>query len=153
MNLIAVARREYDEIAKLEVQRAFVYSFEEMAKNMCNAYLDNVEAYCNKDKIKDPITEDEMEPDERLMRSIEEQIGISDNAKNTFRQEILIRISSYSRKGKAYTVRRRVNKQFSRRQKGGRVVMDSASELGTRLVALWVRVIVETYRDAAEGKP
>ena len=102
LNLIALARREYDNIAKTEVQRAFVYSFEEMARNMCNAYLDNVEAYCNKEKLKDPITEEEIEPDERLMRSIEEQIGISENAKNTFRQEILIRISSYSRKGKAF---------------------------------------------------
>lgn len=102
LNLIAQARREYDQIAKTEVQRAFVYSFEEMAKNMCNAYLDNVEAYCNKEKIKDPITEEELEADERLMRSIEEQIGISENAKNTFRQEILIRISSYSRKGKTF---------------------------------------------------
>ena len=102
LNLISLARREYDEIAKIEVQRAFVYSFEEMAKNMCNSYLDNVEAFCNKEKIKDPITEEEIEPDERLMRSIEEQIGISENAKNTFRQEILIRISSYSRKGKTF---------------------------------------------------
>jgi serine protein kinase len=102
LNLIALARREYDTISKTEVQRAFVYSFEEMARNMCNSYLDNVEAYCNKEKIKDPITEEELEPDERLMRSIEEQIGISENAKNTFRQEILIRISSYSRKGKAF---------------------------------------------------
>jgi serine protein kinase len=102
LNMIALARREYDNISKTEVQRAFVYSFEEMARNMCNSYLDNVEAYCNKEKIKDPITEEELEPDERLMRSIEEQIGISENAKNTFRQEILIRISSYSRKGKAF---------------------------------------------------
>lgn len=102
LNLIAMARREYDNIAKIEVQRAFVYSFEEMAKSLCNAYLDNVEAYCNKEKLKDPITEEEIEPDERLMRSIEEQISVSENAKNTFRQEILIRISSYSRKGKAF---------------------------------------------------
>jgi serine protein kinase len=102
LNMIDLARREYITIAKTEVQRAFVYSFEEMAKNMCNAYLDNVEAYCNKERLKDPITEEELEPDERLMRSIEEQIGVSENAKNTFRQEILIRISSYSRKGKAF---------------------------------------------------
>jgi serine protein kinase len=102
LNLITLAKREYDNISKTEVQRAFVYSFEEMARNMCNSYLDNVEAYCNKEKIKDPITEEELEPDERLMRSIEEQIGISENAKNTFRQEILIRISSYSRKGKTF---------------------------------------------------
>src|SRR5947209_4352783 len=102
LNLISSARKEYDEMAKTEVQRAFVYSFEEMARTMCNHYLNNVEAYCNKEKIKDPITEEEMEPDEQLMRSIEEQIGISENAKNTFRQEILIRISSYARKGKQF---------------------------------------------------
>jgi serine protein kinase len=102
LNHISQARKEYDEVAKIEVQRAFVYSFEEMARTMCNNYLDNVEAYCNKERIKDPITEEEMDPDEQLMRSIEEQIGISDNAKNTFRQEILIRISSYARKGKPF---------------------------------------------------
>jgi serine protein kinase len=102
LNLISSARKEYDELAKVEVQRAFVYSFEEMARTICNNYLDNVEAYCNKEKIKDPITEEEMEPDEQLMRSIEEQIGVSENAKNTFRQEILIRISSYARKGRQF---------------------------------------------------
>ena len=102
LNLISAARKEYDELAKVEVQRAFVYSFEEMARTMCNNYLDNVEAYCNKERIKDPITEEEMDPDEQLMRSIEEQIGISENAKNTFRQEILIRISSYARKGRSF---------------------------------------------------
>jgi serine protein kinase len=59
------------------VQRAFVYSFEEMARTLLNNYLDNVEAYCNKQKLKDPITEEEVEPDEQLMRSIEEQIGIT----------------------------------------------------------------------------
>jgi serine protein kinase len=105
LNLIASTRREFDDIAKNEVQRAFVYSFEEMAKGICDNYLDNVEAYCNKEKLKDPITEDELEPDEKLMRSIEEQIGISENAKNTFRQEILIRISSHARKGKPFEYR------------------------------------------------
>ncbi|MBC7798971.1 MAG: protein prkA [Pyrinomonadaceae bacterium] len=102
LNLISAARKEYDEIAKTEVQRAFVYSFEEMARTMCNNYLDNVEAYCNKDRIKDAITDEEFEPDEQLMRSIEQQIGVSENAKNTFRQEILIRISSMARKGKPF---------------------------------------------------
>lgn len=102
LNLVSVTRREYDEIGKNEIQRAFVYSFEEMAKGLCDNYLDNVEAYCNKEKLKDPITEEELEPDEKLMRSIEEQIGISETAKNTFRQEILIRISGYARKGKSF---------------------------------------------------
>ncbi|MBI4468821.1 MAG: protein prkA, partial [Acidobacteria bacterium] len=105
LNHVSLVRKEYDELAKNEVQRAFVYSFEEMAKTLCEKYLDNVEAYCNKDRMKDPITEEEIEPDERLMRSIEEQIGITENGKNTFRQEILIRISSYARKGKSFDYR------------------------------------------------
>lgn len=99
LNFIAAARQEYDEIAKREVQKAFVYSYEESAKNLMNNYLDNVEAYCNGVRVKDPITEEEMDPDEKLMRSIEEQIGISENAKRAFREEILIRLSTYARRG------------------------------------------------------
>ena len=102
LNLISDARKEYDEIAKREVQRAFVYSFEESAKTLFNNYLDNVEAFCNKTKVIDPITEEEVEPDERLMRSIEEQIGITENAKRSFREEILIRISSLARRGQTF---------------------------------------------------
>lgn len=102
MNYIAIARREFDEIAKQEVQKAFVYSYEESAKTLLDNYLDNVEAFCNKHKIRDPLTDEEMNPDEKLMRSIEEQIGISENAKKAFREEILIRISAYARKGKRF---------------------------------------------------
>lgn len=102
INYISVARKEYDEIAKKEVQKAFVYSYEESAKTLMDNYLDNVEAYCNKNKLRDPLTGEEMSPDEKLMRSIEEQIGISENAKKAFREEILIRISAYARKGKRF---------------------------------------------------
>lgn len=102
MNYIAIARKEYDEIAKNEVQKAFVYSYEESAKTLMNNYLDNVEAFCNKNKLRDPLTGEEMNPDEKLMRSIEEQIGISENAKKAFREEILIRLSAFARKGKRF---------------------------------------------------
>ncbi|MYL65832.1 protein prkA [Bacillus hwajinpoensis] len=102
MNFISIARKEYDEIAKKEVQKAFVYSYEESAKTLMDNYLDNVEAYCNKNKLRDPLTGEEMSPDDKLMRSIEEQIGISENAKKAFREEILIRISAYARKGKKF---------------------------------------------------
>jgi serine protein kinase len=102
LNFISEARKEYDEIAKKEVQRAFVYSYEEQARTLLNNYLDNVESYCNKTKLRDPITDEEMDPDEHLMRSIEEQIGVSENAKRPFREEILIRISSLARKGQGF---------------------------------------------------
>lgn len=102
LNFISVARKEYDNLAKKEVQKAFVYSFEESARTLFENYLDNIEAYCNWAKIKDPLTGEEIDPDERLMRSIEEQIGVSENAKKAFREEILIRISAFSRKGRKF---------------------------------------------------
>jgi serine protein kinase len=102
LNLLGEARKEYDEIAKREVQKAFVYSFEEAAHTLLNNYLDNVEAYCNKQKLRDPITDEELDPDEGLMRSIEDQIGITDTSRRAFREEILIRISSLARRGQQF---------------------------------------------------
>ena len=102
LNLIAETRREYDEMAKKEVQRAFVYAFEESAKTLLNNYLDNVEAYCRKDKIRDPLTDEEVEPDEKLMRSIEEQIGVTENGKGSFRESILMSMASLARRGRSF---------------------------------------------------
>jgi serine protein kinase len=103
LNLISESRREYDEEAKKEVQKAFVYSFEESARTLLNNYLDNVEAFCNRTKLRDPITEEEVEPDEHLMRAIEEQIGVSETAKKGFREEILIRLSALARRSQTFT--------------------------------------------------
>ncbi|TFD97709.1 PrkA family serine protein kinase [Jeotgalibacillus salarius] len=102
LTCISLARKEFDDLAKKEVQKAFVYSYEESAKTLMDNYLDNVESYCHKSNLKDPLTGEEMQPDERLMRSIEEQIGVSENAKKAFREEILIRISAFARKGKRF---------------------------------------------------
>lgn len=102
LNFVSIARKEFDELAKKEVQKAFVYSYEESAKTLFQNYLDNVEAFCNGIKVRDPISEEELDPDERLMRSIEEQIGISENAKKSFREEILIRLSTFARQGKTF---------------------------------------------------
>jgi serine protein kinase len=102
LNLLGEARKEYDEIAKREVQKAFVYSFEESARTLLNNYLDNVEAYCNHNKMRDQMTDEEVEPDEALMKSIEEQIGVGDTQRKAFREEILIRISSLARRGQSF---------------------------------------------------
>ncbi|MEO5951903.1 MAG: protein prkA [Chloroflexia bacterium] len=105
LNLLGEARKEYDDIAKREVQKAFVYSFEESARTLLNNYLDNVEAYCNHNKLRDVMTDEEMEPDEGLMKSIEEQIGVGDTQRKSFREEILIRISSLARRGQQFDYR------------------------------------------------
>ncbi len=104
LGFIDETRKDYDELAKKEVQRAFVYSYEESAKTLLENYLDNVDAFCNRTKVKDPITSDDVEPDERLMRSIEEQIGVSENAKREFREGIMRSVASVSRRGGAFGV-------------------------------------------------
>lgn len=63
-------------------------------------YFDNVEVYCNKNKFCDFLIGEEMNFDEKLMRLIEEQIGILENVKKVFCEEILIWILVYVRKGK-----------------------------------------------------
>ncbi len=104
LGFIDEARKEFDEAAKKEVQRAFVYSYEESAKTLLDNYLDNVDAFCNHTKIKDPITDEEMEPDERLMRSIEEQIGVSENAKREFREGVMRSVASLARRGLKFDI-------------------------------------------------
>ncbi|MES2464303.1 MAG: protein prkA [Armatimonadota bacterium] len=104
LSFIDETRKDYDEMAKKEVQRAFVYSYEQSAKTLLDNYLDNVDAFCNRTKVKDPITHDDVEADERLMRSIEEQIGVSENAKREFREGIMRSVASVSRRGGSFGV-------------------------------------------------
>jgi serine protein kinase len=81
---------EYREIAKKEVNRAFLFAYEDQAQALFDNYMKNATAYCTQSKIRDPVTGEEEEPDERLMRSIEEMIGMSENAKREFRQGIFV---------------------------------------------------------------
>lgn len=102
-DFIIEARKEYDDKAKIEIQKAFVHSFEDQAETLLKVYLDNVEAYCAKEKVKHPVTGEDMEPDDRLMRSVEEQIGISETQATSFREDILIRMAHYYRSGKDFS--------------------------------------------------
>lgn len=104
LNFIDEVRKEFDETAKKEVQRAFVYSYEESAKTLLDNYLDNVDAFCNRTKVPDPLTDEEVEPDERLMRHIEEQIGVTENAKREFREGVMRSVASLARRGQPFVV-------------------------------------------------
>lgn len=101
-DFIYQAREEFDEWAKTEIQKAFVYSFEENARTLLQNYLDNVEAFVEGKTLRDPVTGEEMKADERLMRAIEEQIGVSETQKKDFRNEIMIAIGTMARKGKEF---------------------------------------------------
>lgn len=104
LGFIDEVRKEFDEMAKKEIQRAFVYSYEESARTLLDNYLDNVDAFCNRTKVKDPITGDELEPDERLMRAIEEQISVTENAKREFREGVMRSVASLARRNQPFVV-------------------------------------------------
>ena len=105
LGLISVAREELDRVLKIEVQRAFVPAFAEKAEHILENYLRNVEAYLQDIRATDPVTGEERDPDENLMRSIEEQIGVSDVAKDEFRQGVMVRIGMAARQGRPLTYR------------------------------------------------
>ncbi len=81
-------RKEYNKVLEKEITKAFIYGYREQVESLFNNYLDHAEAYVNKTKIKDKNTGEELEPDEKFLRSIEEQIGITDTAAKGFRSDV-----------------------------------------------------------------
>src|SRR5207302_197065 len=73
--LLAVVKEEYEDIVKNEVQRA-IAAGEDALQRLCSNYIDNVKAYTQREKVRNRYTGNYEEPDERLMRSVEEKIDI-----------------------------------------------------------------------------
>ena len=109
--LLGVVKEEYENIVKLEVQRAIAADEDALAR-LCGNYIDNVKAYTQKEKVKNPFTGQYEEPDERLMRSIEDKIDIPESRKDDFRREIMNYIGALSIDGKKfdYKTNERLNK-------------------------------------------
>jgi serine protein kinase len=109
--LLGVVKEEYENIVKNEVQRA-IAADEDALKRLCGNYIDNVKAYTQREKVKNKFTGQYDEPDERLMRSIEEKIDIPDSRKDDFRREIMNYIGALSIDGKTfdYKTNERLNK-------------------------------------------
>ncbi|KAA3664191.1 MAG: serine protein kinase [Chloroflexi bacterium] len=100
--LLAIVRSEYDEIVKNEVQRA-ITADEEAIKRLSANYIDNVKAYTQKQKVRNPFTGQDESPDERLMRAIEEKIEIPESRKDDFRREIMNYIGALAIDGKTFS--------------------------------------------------
>lgn len=104
MSLLSDVRREYEDIVKNEVQRC-ISADEDAIANLCANYIDNVKAYTQREKVKNKYTGQYEEPDERLMRSIEEKIDIPDSRKDDFRREIMNYIGALALEGKQFDYR------------------------------------------------
>jgi len=99
--LLAVVKEEYEDIIKAEVQRA-ISADEDAIKRLCTNYIESVRAYTQKERVKNKYTGKDEEPDERLMRAIEEKIDIPDSRKDDFRQEIMNYIGALALDGKKF---------------------------------------------------
>jgi len=109
--LLGVVKEEYESIVKNEVQRA-IAADEDALKRLCANYIDNVKAYTQREKVKNKFTGQYIDPDERLMRSIEEKIDIPESRKDDFRREIMNYIGALSIDGRTfdYKTNERLNK-------------------------------------------
>ncbi len=99
--LLSIVKDEYEDIIMGVVQRA-ISADEEAIKRLCTNYIENVRAYTQKEKVVNKYTGRDEEPDERLMRAIEEKIDIPDSRKDDFRQEIMNYIGALSLDNKKF---------------------------------------------------
>ncbi|MDB5329810.1 MAG: putative serine protein kinase, PrkA [Phycisphaerales bacterium] len=99
--LLVVVREEYEDILKGEVQRA-ISADEDAIKRLATNYIESVRAYTQHERVRNRYTGRDEEPDERLMRSIEEKIDIPDSRKEDFRQEIMNYIGALALDGKKF---------------------------------------------------
>ena len=99
--LLAVVKEEYEDIIKGEVQRA-ISSDEDAIKRLCANYIESLRAYTQKERVKNKYTGRDEEPDERLMRSIEEKIDVPESRKDDFRHEIMNYIAALALDGKKF---------------------------------------------------
>ncbi len=102
--LLGVVRQEYEEIAKNEVQRA-ISADEDAIGRLCSNYIDHVKAYTQRERVRNKYTGQLEEADERMMRSIEEKIDISDSRKDDFRREIMNYIGALALEGRSFDYR------------------------------------------------
>ncbi len=101
---LGTVKKEYEDIVKNEVQKAIAADEAAIAR-MCSNYIDNVRAYCMKEKVKNSFTGAYEEPHERLMRAIEEKIDIADARKDDFRRELMNYIGALAIDGRVFDYR------------------------------------------------
>jgi serine protein kinase len=99
--LLSVVKEEYEDIVKNEVQRA-IAADEDALTRLCSNYIDNVKAYTQREKVRNRYTGNYEDPDERLMRSVEEKIDIPEGRKDDFRREIMNYIGALAIDGKKF---------------------------------------------------
>jgi len=105
IDFLVLARKDfYNRWVKEDVHKALFVSFEQEAQELLDKYVDEVEAALDNRKLRDPITNEDRDPDERMLRAVEEKIQISDAGKHSFRQEVVRKAMSAYKRGEKFTL-------------------------------------------------
>ena len=98
-------RFEFNQFALKEVNMAFLVAYEEQAQSLFDNYVINAQAFCKNERVFDSILQEYSDPDEKLMRSIEELVGVPVNSKKEFRNNLFVYKATLLEQGKPFTFR------------------------------------------------
>ncbi len=98
---LSAVKEEYERVATEDVQRA-VAADEDALARLCSNYIDNVWGYTQREKVRNKYTGNFEEPDERLMRSVEEKIDVPAAGKDGFRRALMNQIGSLAADGNRF---------------------------------------------------
>lgn len=99
---LGIVVEQFREDLKVDVQKGFVHGFTDAGNDMFERYVENVLAFLNDEKVKNPITDADEEPSERLMRRIEEMINVGENQAEGFRTEVATKMGKALREGRTF---------------------------------------------------
>ncbi len=97
-----MVKREYEDIVKSEVQRAISADEDAIKQAGGQLHRKHQGLHAARRRCSNRYTGQDEEPDERLMRSIEEKIDIPESRKDDFRQEIMNYIGALAVDGKRF---------------------------------------------------
>jgi serine protein kinase len=92
-------RKEYEQMAKREVQKAFIEGFDQTAIDLVHNYIQNAEAYLNNPNGHTALMGEPGDNAEKFMRSLERVIDVQDYLKDDFRREILTQAKRLEKAG------------------------------------------------------
>ncbi len=112
---IGQARRAYDDQVRREVEQQFAVAFADHARALFQRYLEQVGQWL-RPPVRSPGGEP-VAPDDELMVSIEEPLGILDAQRRTFREELWLRVAAVGGQREAwdYRVHVRLRRAVERR--------------------------------------
>jgi serine protein kinase len=101
--LFLETRKEYDEMAKREVQKAFVEGFDKAAIELVQEYVKDAETYLANPNGHTTLMGEPSDNKEKFMRSLERVIDVQDYLKDDFRREIFTQAKRLEKAGMKIT--------------------------------------------------